>query len=521
MSADTLVVRMPYGRWRRWVRALRRRAAVVRGDGGGDRLVLAYGLVLLALVYGPMLWTVLAQAGRIVGGATDAVPAVALLMLGVACGLGELAARTGGPLRIPREEAVFALSGQFAPRTVLFGRALATAVGLAAAAAFAAASLASGTVQDAAAAGSPGASSVVASWGVLAALLVQVPLAVGVAAQGARYRRAAHVLTGVLVGLGALTVVVSVAAPTVEPAVGIACLDAAGAETPCPVGGVVPSGALVLAAVVALACLAAMLWVLPDELDVDEAAARRSLAAAAQQGLAVGDASAVTGVLGPETLRRRRATFPAPLLRRWPLVARDLLGLLRRPLPLVTSLAAGLAGALLAMAPVPRAAEAIAVIGGGVLLYAASATWATGLRDLAGQSVPGGLLPGTVARAVRGHLVVPTGVGALVVAVAAASMAGPGGVDGVPQAVVVLVVVLATRAWVSGTTTAPRGLFTPIAGPTGDLSMVAVGAWYLRGWIVVVGAAWLVHRFPVGGAVVVLVVAVALVWALLDRLRRA
>ena len=69
MSVTTHVddgARVPYRRWRRWVASLRRRALVLRAaESGGDphdRVYLGYGVVLLALVYGPILWSALAQA---------------------------------------------------------------------------------------------------------------------------------------------------------------------------------------------------------------------------------------------------------------------------------------------------------------------------------------------------------------------------------------------------------------------------------------------------------------------------
>ncbi|MFE5335477.1 DUF6297 family protein [Isoptericola sp. NPDC056573] len=496
--------RVPYPRWRRWVGSLRRRALVVRAaESGGDphdRVYLGYGVVLLALVYGPVLWSALAQAAAAVP-LPDAVEgrAAALLAgwalgLGVACLAGLAAARAGGPLWTSRAEATFALSGQFRPRDVLRRRAVLLALAAAAGGAFLATAAAAG-LAGGATAGAPGPLLVA---GAGAVLLAQVPVAVGAAAQAPGRRRAAVGVTLLLLVLGLVLGLVA----ALGPALGTVSPVPALAPSPGAWAGAVAGVALVVAVGLASAWL--VVRVLPGELDVDRAAAGQSRTVTAGRGLVGGDSGAVADVLGPRGYAGRSARLPARLLRRAPLVARDLLGLRRRPTALVVSLLAGCAGAAL----VRLGAEdgpALATVAGALTLYGAARTWTDGLHAFAAQPQPGALLPGTAARAVAGHAVVPTVLGLL------AAAAGAAGGRGEEAAAVVLVVVLvlAARVWVAGATAAPPGLFTPMMTPNGDMSMLVLGAWYLRGWLVVAAAAWLLQRAGPGAATAVLVLALA------------
>lgn len=171
----------------------------------------------------------------------------------------------------------------------------------------------------------------------------------------------------------------------------------------------------------------------------------------------------------------------------------------------------------------------VIAVAGAALLYGASATWSAGLRAFATQSTPGALLPGDVGRVVGAHAVAPValgvGVGVVALAIAAASGAGPVGAAPAGVLTLVLVVVLASRVWVAGATAASPALFTPMMTPSGDASMLVLGAWYLRGWLVVTGAAWLLQRagteaaVPLGFAVAAL--AAWLVRSAVARLARA
>ncbi|WP_344245444.1 hypothetical protein [Isoptericola hypogeus] len=554
--------RVPYRRWRRWVRSLRRNTLRSRAAESGhdphDRVYLAYGVVLLGLVYGPIAWSALAQAASalrttevVAAGVADG-PAVArlvaggLLALGVA-GAGALAAaRAGGPLWASRAEVTFALSGQFPPRAVLRRRAAALVAGAAIVGAFGATALAWGAGDDAA---------TVLAWGACGACLAQVPLAVGAAAQTPRWRRAAWTVVGLLLGLGGLAALGAALTPAAAPAIGVACLGPDGDPAACAVDaglapGLATGGLLVGAGLVGLACVLLVLVSLPDEVDVDAAAAGHRRTVAAVQGLAGGESGAVADVLGPSVLSGRRATFWPSLLGRAPLVARDLLGLRRRPGALAGSAAVGVLGALLvllggAAASAPPAGPGapgtalagttLAAVVGAALLYAASATWSGGLRALAAQPEPGTLLPGRIGRQVAAHAVVPSVVAAVVtgLGVAVATLLDAAGSAGLALGaavpglvlVLVLVVVLAARVWVAGATSAPSGLFTPMSTPDGDASMLVLGAWYLRGWLVVIGAAWLLHRAgPDAGlalAVVLLALAGVLVRSAVRRLATA
>ncbi|MCZ2263024.1 hypothetical protein IRJ14_10525, partial [Isoptericola sp. QY 916] len=91
---------------------------------------------------------------------------------------------------------------------------------------------------------------------------------------------------------------------------------------------------------------------------------------------------------------------------------------------------------------------------------------------------------------------------------AAAGTAGAGA-GGVVASLLVVALVLGARVWVAGATAAPPGLFTPMMTPNGDMSMLVLGAWYLRGWLVVASAAWLLQRVGPGATAAVLVLALA------------
>lgn len=276
--------RVPYRRWRRWVRSLRRRAALVRvAEGGGDpndRVYLAYGVVLLGLVYGPILWSAVAQAGTALGASVPHAAGDGLLAAGALLALGLLSvaalvvARAGGPLWVSPVEATFALSGQFAPRDVLWRRGVALVVGAAAVGAFGVTALARGAGTDPVE---------ILLWGLCGATLAQLPIAVGVAAQVPRWRSAAWTVTGLLLSLGA------VAAATLTASEGLEVGPGTGPMVALLVG----------TAAVAGGCLALVLRVLPDRVDVDAAAAGHRRALAAGRGLAGGDSAAVADVLGP------------------------------------------------------------------------------------------------------------------------------------------------------------------------------------------------------------------------------
>lgn|GEM_PF-5238961 len=518
--------RVPYRRWRRWVGSLRRRALVVRAaESGGDphdRVYLGYGVVLLALVYGPILWSALAQAAAALplpAGAEErsaALVAGAALALGVACLAGLAAARAGGPLWTSPEESAFALSGQFRPRDVLRRRAVLLVVGAGALGAFVATAATQGIAPEQAG----DAPAVLLAGAVGAAALAQVPLAVGVAAQTSRRRGAARGVTALLLAVGLLELL-ALATDAGAQAVVLACAEPVlgGPGGSCTLSVPVMVGAALLAALVGAASVGLVVRVLPDELDVDRAAAGQARTVTAGRGLVGGESGALADVLGPRAYGGRRAGLPRRLLRRAPLVARDLLGLRRRPAALAASLAAGLAGALLVRAGAEDG-PALVTVAGAAALYGAARTWADGLHAFAAQPQPGALLPGSAGRAVAGHAVVPAAL-ALVVAGAAAA----GGAGGALAVLLVVVTVLAVRAWVAGATAAPPGLFTPMATPNGDMAMLVVGAWYLRGWLVVLAVAWLLHRAGPGAgpavAMSTLALAAALAAAAVRRFARA
>ncbi|GAA4717798.1 hypothetical protein GCM10023216_02370 [Isoptericola chiayiensis] len=530
-AADTAGLAMPYGPWRRWVRALRAHHRRRRADDDGDRTYLAYGFTLLALMYGPILWTTLAQAGVPLGeGAGWSVRGtlvVAGTVVVAAAGLGGVVlARLGAPLWVTRTDAAYVLSGVWDPRAVLWRRVLVLVAVAGVLAALVGSALAFGALD---AAGTPAGAGTLTAWGACAAGVAMLPLTLAVAAQCPRWRTTARVAAALIAAVGVLVAVQGADFPVGTAVLGadVLCVDPSGCA-PLPVrDGVAPAGppAAVVgwAAGLAVVCGWLLLAVLPRDLDADVTAEAWSRTVATGEALGAGDATGVRAVAGPARLTGRRRTFPRILLPSVPLVARDVLALSRRPAVLLGSLPAGVAGAaLLALAAGGGPGAAPAAVGGGVVLYAAAAAWTGGLRDLAEQAEPGGLLPGGPSRAVRGHLPVPVALGAVSGALGLLVAAVLAGVDGSSVVLVGtgLVVALGARVWVAGATQAPPEVFTPVAGPTGDLSTVMVIAWFLRAWLVVIGSAWVVARLGLTWVPLVVVVVVALAAAGARRLDR-
>lgn len=516
--------RVPYVRWRRWVASLRRRALVVRAaESGGDphdRVYLGYGVVLLVLVYGPILWSALAQAAAVAPlpgtaeGRAAALVATGALTLGVACLAGLAAARAGYPLWTSPAEATFALSGQFRPRDVLRRRALLLVLGAAAVGAFTASAMAAGVAQGA---GGSAAAREIASWAMAGASVAQVPVALGVAAQDPRRVRGARGVAGLLLGLGLLEGLALIAGRGEwAPACAVPVVGAA--DPGCGVPAALAAVVGIALALVGLASAWLVVRVLPDGLDVDAAAAGQARTVTAGRGLVGGDSGATADVLGPRTYHGRRARLPARLIRHAPLPARDLLGLRRRPVAAAAALAAGCVGALLVRLGADGG-PALATVAGSLVLYGAARTWADGLHAFAAQPQPGALLPGSAARAVAGHAVVPVVAGVLAVVVGAAGASWPV----VAGTAALVALVLGARVWVAGATAAPPGLFTPMMTPNGDMSMLVLGAWYLRGWLVVAAVAWVLQRTGPGpaSALALAALAAALAAAGVRRFARA
>ncbi|QAY62529.1 hypothetical protein ET495_03850 [Xylanimonas allomyrinae] len=175
------------------------------------------------------------------------------------------------------------------------------------------------------------------------------------------------------------------------------------------------------------------------------------------------------------------------LLRHRPVLARDLVGQARRPVTTLVAVAAGVLGGFSSLA-FPSSAGRVS---GALLLFAATGGLARGLVAFLRQPAPGGLLPGRGRRVLAEHAAVPLagtglalGVAGVVAAALGAGAPGWGGVVGLG------LLVVAARAWVASTPTVPAALYAPIVTPMGDLSQVVVGAYVVRGWLVVAGVAW-------------------------------
>ena len=471
------------GAYQVWRRPLVRRRPLSVMNGSG---YVVYVVVIVVGVYGSMVWRYLTSLG--LGGAGRwPMGRVVVLAVGVLAVLGVLAARNGAPLWVSRRETVFALSGQFAPRVVLRGRASMLLVSTALV----------GALAGAAAAAGGGTGAATATWAVVAAALASVPVAVGAVAQVRRRRLVADVLAGAVLLAG----VAVAAVPRLA----------------------VPAGVPVM--VVALAAAVVAWWVVlrtvPSRLDVDDVAARGAGSVGVGLGMAAGDLQAAGRAIpvryrGPRRLLGSGAW--AWLTRTLPVVARDLVGQRRRPFATLAGLVAGAAGSWLVLTSTSAAVVALAAL----LLYAALGATGLGLTAFFRQPVPGGLLPGSGPRGLARHLAVP-GVATVVMVVLGRAVADVLGQQPAGHAyasvAVVAAVALAARAWAAGGSTVPPALYTPMVTPLGDLSIAVVGMYFVRAWLVLAGIAWLVAS--AGVARVWLLPTVATVFFVLRARHRA
>jgi hypothetical protein len=459
-------------------RRLRRLRRELRGfrveDTAGDLTYTIYLVVLTTLMYGPML----AQALR-AGGATmpdAALPSVVTVAV-VVGGLAVLALGFGrkvGPLRTTAAEVEHFLRGQVPPHLVLRRRALgaAAAVGLA---------------------------------------LAAVTAGLGYGADLGLSRTAR--LAG-LAGVGGL----AVGGLWVR-------VQAAGTRTRRP------SGAAPRASAARIGDVTLLRRAL-DRLDPDVLLASLERWRSAGRSFMAGDARGAALRVGeaPAALRHRRlrTSTRLPLL----VLARDWLGAQRALGRFVRSLVGAVAAAtLLVLGAGPGSIGAAAA---ALVLFGATASWVEGLAAHADHAASG-VVPGTPGRLFTLHLIFPslvaTGVlaigGALawalgVLGVLAGDAAvlgdGVGGTaalggaapvgDRLAYAVAVIFLAVTARAWVASQSVMPPSVLTPVVTPVGDLSPVVMGAWYVRGWLVVLGVVlgmrWLA---PDSGAAVWTIVA--------------
>ncbi|GAB2473604.1 hypothetical protein [Xylanimonas ulmi] len=495
--------------YRAWRRPLLRE----RSRSGAEAAYVLYVTAFVAAVYGSMLWSFLASLGLGSTSLTWPLGRVAPIACGLAAVGGVALARVGLPLSVTAREAVFALGGQFRPDAVLRGRGALALVAAAVVGAFVGAAASVGGR----ASGVQGIRGVLV-WAALGAAAGEVAVALGAVAQARRWRRSADAAALALLALG----VAAAPGERAEPA--IACVDlATGQYVACPVPWTEWAGALAVAGLAVVGAWWLVLRAVPRELDVDEVAARGARAGRAAAGLALGDLLAVSRLI-PARFAGSRRPFEGggarSLLRRTPVLARDLVGLRRRPATTAAATVAGVGGAWLLAASTSTGA----LVAGALALYAASGGWARGLVAFLRQPAPGGLLPGRGRRVLLAHLDVPAlaaGLALLIGWAGAALTVGTRGAAG--DAVALGAVALAARAWVASTPTVPAALYAPVITPLGDLSPLNVIAFAVRGWLVVAAAAWALGGVSgaVGGPALAALVAAGLGALAAQRAERA
>jgi hypothetical protein len=378
---------------------------------------------------------------------------------------------------VSRREAVHVLGGQFRPQVVLRRRATALLVAASLLGAFAVAAALSGGGSVAAA----------TLWAAGAVGVSGAPLAAGAMAQVRRWRFVADAVAGATLLVG-----VAVAMTRAEPS-----------------GGAGPGLAgVALAVVVGVVTWWVVLRLVPARLDADGVAARGTRTARAGQGMVAGDTRAAARAL-PVRYRgpRRVLTTSTILRRRAPILARDLLGQRRRPVVTAGGAVAALAGVWLALTVDSRPARMAA----GLLLYAAVGALGLGMAAFLAQPVPGGLLPGRGRTVLAWHAALPGLALACAIGLCGvvAGLLGRADGPGVLTAVVLAVMALGVRAWAAGGSAVPAALYTPVVTPLGDLSVMNVAAYFVRGWLVVAGVGWLTGAAHDGQGWVVPVLAAA------------
>lgn len=479
-----------FAAYRAWRQPLRRHT----DSGVADAGYAVYVVVALGGVYGSMFWSFVSSLG--VGTMSVAWPLdrIALLATGGVALLAALVAGIGAPLWVTRLEQVHALSGQFTPKVVLRGRATGLVVICAAIGALTSAAASSGADVPAG----------VAGWAIWGGLTGIFPLAVAALAQVPCWRAWAAAGAAAVAALGAL----GMRAPQFVPP---GCADAA-STAGCDLwllstgSGIV---ALVVAGVVAALSIWVVLCVVPQRMDVDDVARRGVRSVGVGVGLAAGDALAASRVIQPVYAGRRSLLgtaggwLPLGRSRTGLVIARDLLGLRRRPVLTLVSTLAGGAGAWLVVhgAAIATTGQAGLLVAGSLLLYAAIGGWSTGLSAFFRQPAPGSLFPPTPRRVMATHTLVPAAL--LLAALIAAGLPAAGSLTTASTVTVVCIAILATavRVWTLSSTMVPAALYTPTPSPMGDLSIAFVIAHYLRGWLLIATLAWLTATAATQGAV--------------------
>lgn len=426
-------------------RRLRRLRRELRGfrveDTAGDLTYTIYLVVLTTLMYGPMLAQALRAGGQTMpDAARPSVTTVALVVGGLAV-LALAFGRKVGPLRTTAAEVEHFLRGQVPPHLVLRRRALgaAAAVGLALAA-------------------------------------VTAGLGYGADLGVARTARLAGLAGVGGLGVGGLWVRVQAAGTRTRRPSGTGAASSAAAE---PRASAARTGDVV------------SLRRALDQLDPDGLLASLERWRSAGRSFMAGDARGAALRVGdaPAALRHRRlrTSTRLPML----VLGRDWLGAQRALGRFVRSVVGAVAAAttlVLGAGPGSIGAAAAALV-----LFGATASWVEGLAAHADHAASG-VVPGAPGRLFTLHLIFPSlvaagvlaGGGALAWALTALGGAAPTA-DRLAYAVAVVFLAVTARAWVASQSVMPPSVLTPVVTPVGDLSPVIMVAWYVRGWLVVLG----------------------------------
>ncbi len=205
-------------------------------------------------------------------------------------------------------------------------------------------------------------------------------------------------------------------------------------------------------------------------------------------------------------------------------VVRDLIGGMRTPVRFaVGALALVVAGALLAAAPTAAAGWALGGVGGG-LGFLALGVFADGLRHAADAAAAPALYGYSTTTLFSLHAAVPVAAAVSSAVAGFAVVFAVGAPASALAGVLVMVTVVAARAYDSARGPLPLALLTPMPGPFGDLSGLGVAAWQADALLISSGAGAVVAagvaRGPVGAVALSAVACSLLVQAMRRRLVR-
>ena len=226
------------------------------------------------------------------------------------------------------------------------------------------------------------------------------------------------------------------------------------------------------------------------------------------------DLRTATGALADPPRFLRRARLARVRAVRDPILARDLLGAARRWPRTVAALAAATGGCVL----VCGAWSTPWSITGAVLASFGASMAASGLRAHAEHLAKPHLLDPPTAHAAWRHAALPAAVlaAALALTAPAAAILGALSLGGWLTALAVAAMAVALQITTAYRFRAPEALQAPVTTPAGDMSLLVIGAWWVRTYLFLAGVVWALGIIadPLGRAIVLACgVVVSALWA--------